>query len=68
MKMCWERMNGTEMMKTKKRVVACILRSVEFALMKMKKYFVMSLAEERIFEEHKLGEGILGIISGNRSK
>lgn len=66
--MCWERMNGTEMMKTKKRVVACILGSVGCALMKMKKYFVMSLAEKRIFKEHNLGAGILGTISGNRSK
>ena len=66
--MCWERMNGAEMMKTQKRVVVCILGSVGCALTKMKKYFVMSLAEERIFEEHNLGEGILGIISGNRSK
>ena len=66
--MCWERINGTEIMKTKKRVVACILGSVGCAVMKMKKYFVMSLAGEMIFEEHNSGEGTLGTIRGNRSK
>jgi hypothetical protein len=56
MKMCWERMSGTETMKAKRRVVACILGSVGCVLKDSKKYFDMSLAEQRVFEEHSLGK------------
>jgi hypothetical protein len=55
-------------MKTKKRVVIYILRSVKCVLIKIKKYFIISLVEERIFKEYNLEEGILSIISGNKSK
>jgi hypothetical protein len=39
MKMCWESMSGTEIMKAKRRVVAFVLESVGGVLKDSKKYF-----------------------------
>jgi hypothetical protein len=66
MKICWERMSRAEMMKEKRRVVACILGSVRCVLKDSKKYFDMSLAEQRVFEEYNLGKEFWaqGVVEG----